>query len=127
LDDLIVSYNSDFKSAGYTDFVKFVNVLRTLLYATIVKAYLSEEYDHESIGKLLISPLEDENLQIIESRASGFGDALNWVIEDVLYCFDIDANNEDFDEDWGNYSKNYEKMAETIGDQESYDNPLIEI
>lgn len=29
--------------------------------------------------------------------------------------------------DWDSYSKNYEKMAETLYDQESYNNPLIEL
>ena len=126
LDDLIKSYNSDYKSQEQIHFIKFVNIIRTVLYASIVKAYYSEEYDNESIGYLIISPIEDENLRNIESKTSGFGDALIWAIDDVLNCLNIDVNDEEYDEDWGNYSKNYEKMAETISDQESYDFPLIE-
>jgi hypothetical protein len=126
LDDLIKSYNSDYKSQEQIHFIKFVNILRTFLYASIVKAYYSEEYDNESIGYLIISPIEDENLRNIESKTSGFGDALIWAIDDVLNCLNIDVNDEEYDEDWVNYSKNYEKMAETISDQESYDFPLIE-
>jgi hypothetical protein len=102
-------------------------MLRTVLYASIVRAFYTEEYDDESIGYLILSPFEDENVVTIESQTNGFGDALNWAIEDVLYCLNVDLNNEEYDEDWGNYSKNYEKMAETISLQESYDNPLIEI
>jgi hypothetical protein len=68
----------------------------------------------------------DENIHTIEAKTSNFGDALVWAIEDVLHCLRVNVNNEDYDEEWGNYSKNYEKMAETINDQESYNNPLIE-
>jgi hypothetical protein len=127
LDDLIKSYNSEDKSEAQTNFIKFINILRTVLYASIVRAYFSEEYDNESIGYLIISPLDDENISTIESKTSGFGDALNWAIEDVLYCFNIDMDDDEYDEEWENYSKNYEKIAETISDNESYDNPLIEI
>lgn len=127
LDDLIASYNSEYKSDGQLHFIRFVNMLRTVLYASIVRAFYTEEYDDESIGYLILSPFEDENVVTIESQTNGFGDALNWAIEDVLYCLNVDLNNEEYDEDWGNYSKNYEKMAETISLQESYDNPLIEI
>jgi hypothetical protein len=127
LEDLIMSYNADYKSQEQTNFINFVNVLRTVLYASIVKAYYSEEYDNESIGYLISSPIEDENIINIESKSSGFGDSLTWAIDDVLYCLNVDVNNEEYDEDWGNYSRNYEKMAETISDQESYDFPLIEL
>ena len=126
LEDLIKSYNSEYKSQEQIHFIKFVNILRTVLYASIVRAYYSEEYDNEGIGYLIISPIEDENLRDIESKTSGFGDALIWAIEDVLNCLNIDVNDEEYYEEWGNYSKNYEKMAETISDQESYDFPLIE-
>jgi hypothetical protein len=44
-----------------------------------------------------------------------------------MCCFRIYQNNENNHEDWSNYSKNYEKMAETINNQESYNNPLIEL
>ena len=127
LEELILSYNSDYKSSEQIHFIKFINILRTVLYASIVSAFYSEELDNEDIGYLIISPLEDENIYTIEAETSGFGDALAWAIEDVLYCLRVNVNNEDYDEDWGNYSKNYEKMAETINDQESYNNPLIEI
>jgi hypothetical protein len=127
LDDLIISYNSGYKSEEQTNFIKFVNILRTVLYASIVRAYYSEEYDNESIGYLISSPIEDENIRYIESKTSGFGDSLSWAVDDVLFCLNIDVNNEDYDEEWGNYSKNYEKMAEAISDQESYDTPLIEL
>jgi hypothetical protein len=125
LEELIISGGSDYNSDGQAYLIKFVNTLRTVLYATIVRAYYSEEYDNESLGYLIVSPLEDENIRKIEDKIS-IGDALVWAIEDVLYCFNIDINDEEFDEDWGNYSKNYEKMAEAIGDQESYDFSLIE-
>ena len=127
LEDLIISYNSAYRSQEQTNFIKFVNVLRTVLYASIVRAYYSEEYDNESIGYLISSPIEDENIRYIESKTSGFGDSLSWAVDDVLFCLNVDVNNEDYDEEWGNYSKNYEKMAEAISDQESYDTPLIEI
>lgn len=127
LEELILSYNSDYKSSEQIHFIKFINILRTVLYASIVSAFYSEELDNEDIGYLIISPLEDENIYTIEAETSGFGDALAWAIEDVLYCLRVNVNNEDYDEDWGNYSKNYEKMAETINDQESYNNPLIEL
>ena len=127
IEDLMVSYNSEYKSDGQRHFIKFINMLRTVLYASIVRAFYSEEYDDESIGYLITSPYEDENVATIESQTNGFGDALNWAIEDVLYCLNVDLNSEEYDEEWGNYSKNYEKMAEAISLQESYDNPLIEI
>jgi len=125
LEELITSYNSDYKSSQQIHFIKFINNLRTVLYASIVRAFYSEELDNEDIGYLIISPLEDENIYTIEAEASGFGDALAWAIDDVLHCLKIDINNEDYEEDWGNYSKNYEKMAETLYYQESYNNPLI--
>jgi hypothetical protein len=125
LEELITSYNSDYKSSQQIHFIKFINNLRTVLYASIVRAFYSEELDNEDIGYLIISPLEDENIYTIEAETSGFGDALAWAIEDVLHCLKIDINDENYDEDWGNYSKNYEKMAESISDQESYNNPLI--
>lgn len=126
IEDLIISYNSEYRSNGQTNYLKFINMLRTVLYASIVRAFYTEEYDNESIGYLITSPMDDENMSDIESKTSGFGDGLYWAIEDVLYCLNIDLNDEEYDEDWGNYSKNYEKMAETISLQESYDNPLIE-
>jgi len=125
LEELITSYNSDYKSSQQIHFIKFINNLRTVLYASIVRAFYSEELDNEDIGYLIISPLEDENIYTIEAEASGFGDALAWAIDDVLHCLKIDVNDENYDEDWGNYSRNYEKMAESISDQESYNNPLI--
>jgi hypothetical protein len=127
LEELIISYNSDYKSSQQMHFIKFINNLRTVLYASIVRAFYSEELDNESIGYLIVSPLEDENIYSIEAETSGFGDAIAWAIEDVLHCLKIDINNEDYDEDWGNYSKNYEKMAETLYYQESYSNPLIKL
>jgi hypothetical protein len=126
IEDLIISYNSEYRSKEQTNYLKFINMLRTVLYGSIVRAFYTEEYDNESIGYLITSPIDDENMSDIESKTSGFGDGLYWAIEDVLYCLNIDLNNEEYDEDWGNYSKNYEKMAETISLQESYDNPLIE-
>ena len=127
LEELILSYNSDYKSSEQIHFIKFINILRTVLYASIVRAFYSEELDNEDIGYLIISPLEDENIYTIEAETSGFGDALAWAVEDVMHCLRVNVNDEDYDEDWGNYSKNYEKMAETINDQESYNNPLIEL
>ena len=127
LQDLINSYNSEYKSKEQVNFIKFCNMLRTVLFASIVKAYYTEEYDNESIGYLIVSPLEDENIRKIESETSGFADSLIWAIDDVLYCLNLDVNEEDYDEEWGNYSKNYEKMAEVISDTESYDFPLIKL
>jgi len=127
LEDLIQSYNSEYRSEGQAIFNAFLNHLRTVLYASIVRAFYSEEYDFESIGCLISSPFEDENIREIESKTSGFGDAISWVIDDVLYCLNVDVNDAEFEEEWGNYSKNYEKMAEAISDQESYDTPLIVI
>ena len=126
LDDLIKSYNSEYKSEDQIHFIRFCNILRTVLFSSIVRAYYSEEHDDESIAYLMTSPLEDDNLATIESKTSGFGDSLIWVIDDVLHCLNIDSNHEDYDEEWGNYSKNYEQMALVISENEYYDFPLID-
>jgi|694.fasta_scaffold122543_3 hypothetical protein len=126
LDDFINSYNAKYKSENQTDFIRFCNILRTVLFSSIVRAYYSEGYDNESIACLMTSPLEDENLHAIEEKTSGFGDSLIWALDDVLHCLNIDVNHEDYDEEWGNYSRNYEQMALDISENESYDFPLIE-
>ncbi len=127
LNDLILSYNAEYKSDEQITFIKFSNIIRTVLFASMVRAYYTEEHDYESIAFLITSPLEDQNIRDIESQTNGFGDAMAWAIDDVLYCLNIDVTDEEFDEDWGNYSVNYEKITEKIGDEESYDFPMITI
>ena len=126
IDDLVFSYNAEYRSDDQILYIKFINFLRTVLFSTIVRSFNSEEYSNDEIANLIISPLEDSMYNEIESNTSGFGDGVNWAIEDVLFCLNIDFYDEEWNEEWNDYSINYEKIAETISDQESYDFPLIE-
>jgi len=127
IEELIDAYKADISSPESLPYVKFINMLRTVLYATIVRAFYADEYSNEDIANIIISPLEDELVSTIEENTSSFGDGLYWALEDVMWLFGIDMNHEDYDEDWNNYSKNYEKMAETICNEEAFDTPLIEL
>ena len=134
LDDLKISkieLTNSFKfigqDKGSDPYYRLVNLLRTSLYATLVKAYYSSEYSNYEIAQIIVAPLNDEELDFIKSLGDmdNFGDDVLWAIEDVLFCFGIDINDENYDSDWNQFSKDYEKMAEDINDKESYDNSLI--
>ena len=134
LDDLKISkieLTNSFKFIGQEKdsepYYRLVNLLRTSLYATLVKAYYSSEYSNYEIAQIIVAPLNDQELDFIKSLGDmdNFGDDVLWAIEDVLFCFGIDINDENYDSDWNQFSKDYEKMAEDINDKESYDNSLI--
>jgi hypothetical protein len=112
---------------GSEPYYRLVNLIRTSLYATIVKAYYSSEYSNFEIAQMIVAPLNEQELDFIISLGDmdNFGDDVLWAIEDVLFCFGIDVNDQNYDSDWNQFSKDYEKMAEDISDKESYDNALI--
>ena len=132
MDDFIMKLkeNSADSTALYN---KFLAQIRTTLYSTIVRAYLELNnqnlYSLNDIANIIISPLDDEKFKSTVSNETNIiiGDDLFLAIEDVLYCLKIDLKDEDFDEDWGDYSINFEKIADYIYGQESYNFPLIEI
>lgn len=125
--ELINSIKLRGKEKGSEPYYRFINLIRTSLYATIVKAYYSSEYSNYEIAQIIVAPLQDNELDFITSLEdmTNFGDDAMWAIEDVLFCFGIDYLDENYDSDWNQFSKNYEKMAEDISDKESYDNSLI--
>ena len=132
MDDFIMKLkeNSADSTALYN---KFLAQIRTTLYSTIVRAYLELNnqnlYSLNDIANIIISPLDDEKFKSTVSNETNIiiGDDLFLAIEDVLYCLSIDLEDKDFDEDWGDYSINFEKIADYIYGQESYNFPLIEI
>jgi hypothetical protein len=127
LDQVIDDYNNYISGDEHTIFLQFKNELKTVFYSTICKAFAEMDehyYSVEDLANLLVSPFEHEYVNQIESKTDDFGGVMFEVVEDVLYCFGVDLEDDEYDEEWGNYSKNYEAIVEFIIGSETYDTDL---
>jgi hypothetical protein len=105
----------------------FTNIVRTVLFSTITRAFYSKYYSAYDIANIIIAPVDDERFKstITDKTNWIIGDDLFEAIADVLFALRIDIRNKEFDGEFGDYSINYEKIAKKILAQKSYEFKLI--
>ena len=120
-DELIAIYNDQDTS----DYLRFINKCKTVLYCTICKA-CEDEIDAEDLSELLLGVNFYERLSEINDEIYG-GDISNEIQEDVLLSFNI--NRKDFDDEenlWRDqFLTNWEDIAQVLIDNDVFDNDYI--
>jgi hypothetical protein len=108
-----------------TNYLKFINKCKTVLYCTICKA-CEDGIDAEDLSELLLGVNFYERLSDINDEIYG-GDICNEIQEDVLTSFNL--NRSDFDDDenlWKDqFVTNWEDIAQVLIDNEVFDNDYI--
>ena len=111
--------------ADNSNYFKFVNKCKSVLYCTICKA-CEDEIDAEDLSELLLGVNFYERLSDINDEIYG-GDISNEIQEDVLLSFKI--NRKDFDDEenlWRDeFLTNWEDVAQVLIDNDVFDNDYI--